>query len=164
MRYGHAAEIAIRVTLYLATRPFGEISPIRKVATAAQLPAPYLSKVTQRLAPVGLVRAFRGPGGGIALGKPPEAITLWSLVAAVEGRALSDRCALGIGQCSPKNPCPFHDRWAAVAAESRRVLEETTIADLIRQLNQGPGRYGESWRTGFAGPSAFTTSSEEEPI
>jgi Rrf2 family protein len=104
MLYGHTAEIAIRATLYLAGRPPGELSPVHEVAKATKLPSAYLSKVIQRLAQAGFVRTFRGPGGGIELGKPPEAITLWSLVCAMEGRADVERCALGIGSCSSERP------------------------------------------------------------
>lgn len=140
MQYGHAAEIAIRAGLYLASRPPGELSPVREVAKAAKLPSPYLSKVIQRLSQAGLVRAFRGPGGGIELGKSPEVITLWSLVCATNGPADVNRCALGIGDCSPHNPCPLHDRWVPLRDEFQKLLETTTLAALLRELEETRGK------------------------
>jgi Rrf2 family protein len=134
MYYGHAAEAAIRAALYLAGRPPGELSPVQNIAAATKLPKAYLSKVVQRLAQAGLVRTFRGPGGGIELGKPPDAITLWSLVHALEGRGDADRCVLGIGNCSAKNPCPLHERWAPLRDEFQRLLEGTTLAELLRDV------------------------------
>ena len=68
MYYGHAAEAAIRAAFYLAARPPGELSRVQDIAAATKLPKAYLSKVIQRLAQAGLVRTFRGPGGGIELG------------------------------------------------------------------------------------------------
>src|SRR5215468_9701269 len=136
MIYGHAAEIAIRATLYLAGRPPGELSPIRNVAKATKLPSPYLSKVIQRLAQAGLVRTFRGPGGGIELGKSPGAITLWSLVCATDGPAEVNRCSLGIGNCSPSNPCPLHGKWVPLRDEFQKLLEITTLATLLRELQE----------------------------
>jgi Rrf2 family protein len=138
MLYGHAAEIAIRAALYLASRLPGELSPVREVAKATKLPSAYLSKVIQRLAQAGLVRTFRGPGGGIELGKSPEAITLWSLVCAMEGRAEVERCALGIGTCSSENACPLHGRWAPLREEFQRLLKGTTLAALLRELAAVP--------------------------
>ena len=136
MLYGHAAEVAIRAALYLAGRPPGELSPVHEVAKATKLPSAYLSKVIQRLAQAGLVRTFRGPGGGIELGKSPEAVSLWSLVRAMEGRTEIDRCALGIGNCSPENPCSLHGRWAHLREEFKRMLEETTLAALVREISE----------------------------
>ena len=140
MLCGHAAEVAIRAALYLAGRPPGELSPVHEVAKATKLPSAYLSKVIQRLAQAGLVRAFRGPGGGIELGKSPEAITLWSLVRATDGPSDVDRCALGIGNCSPSNPCPLHGRWAPLREDFQKLLEGTTLAALLRELEQAPGK------------------------
>jgi len=142
MLYGHAAEIAIRAALYLAGRPPGELSPVHEVARATKLPSPYLSKVIQRLAQAGLVRTFRGPGGGIELGKSPEVITLWSLVCATDGPADVNRCALGIGNCSPSNPCPLHGRWVPLRDEFQKLLEGTTLATLLRELAETQGQQG----------------------
>jgi Rrf2 family transcriptional regulator, iron-sulfur cluster assembly transcription factor len=137
--YGHTAEIAIRAALHLASQPPGELSPVHEVAKATKLPSAYLSKVIQRLAQAGLVRTFRGPGGGIELGKSPEAITLWSLVCATEGRADVERCALGIGTCSSEKPCPLHCRWAPLRDEFRKLLQGTTLAALLRELAEAQG-------------------------
>ncbi len=134
MLYGHTAEIAIRAALYLAGRRPGELCPVHEVAKATKLPSAYLSKVIQRLARAGLVRTFRGPGGGIELGKSPEAITLWSLVCAMDGRADIERCALGFGTCSSEKPCPLHGRWAPLREEFQRLLEGTTLAALLGEL------------------------------
>ena len=140
MLYGHAAEVAIRAALYLAERPPGELSPVHEVAKATKLPSAYLSKVIQRLAQAGLIRTFRGPGGGLELGKSPEAITLWSLVRATDGSSDVDRCALGIGNCSPGNPCPLHGRWAPLREDFQKLLEGTTLAALVRELEQAPAK------------------------
>jgi Rrf2 family protein len=158
MLYGHAAEVAIRATLYLAGRPPGELSPVHEVAKATQLPNAYLSKVIQRLAQAGLVRTFRGPGGGIELGKSPEAITLWSLVRATDSNSDVDRCALGIGNCSPSNPCPLHGRWSPLREDFQKLLEGTTLAVLIRELAQAPGKEQSSRQRHAHSTDAFSSS------
>ena len=134
MYYGHAAEVAIRAALYLGARPPGELSPVQDIADDTKLPKAYLSKIIQRLAQAGLVRTFRGPGGGIELGKSPDAITLGALVTAVEGRADLERCALGIGECSAANPCALHARWSPLRNESMRLLEDTTLAAVLQDM------------------------------
>ena len=162
MRYGHAVEIAIRAALYLACRPPGDLSPVHEVAKATKLPSAYLSKVIQRLAQAGLVRTFRGPGGGIELGKSSEAITLWSLVCATEGPSNIDRCALGIGSGSSSNPCPLHGRWAPLRDEFQKLLEGTTLAALQRELEQVSKQGAVNPSTSRpVGPMPFPTANHE---
>ena len=148
MYYGHAAEVAIRAALYLGGRPPGELSPVQDIADATKLPKAYLSKIIQRLAQAGLVRTFRGPGGGIQLGKSPRAITLGALVYAVEGRADADRCALGIGDCSAANPCPLHDRWAPLRNDFMKLLEDTSLAEVLQDLPEGKSHKQSAARRG----------------
>lgn len=136
MYFGHAAEAAIRGTLYLAGQVPGELSPVQEIAAATNLPRAYLSKVIQRLAQDGLVRTFRGPGGGIELAKPANAITLWSLVRATTGGGDADRCVLGIRNCFADNPCPLHGRWAPLRDEFQNLLEGTTLAELLRDFSR----------------------------
>ena len=139
MYYGHAAEAAIRAALCLASYPPGEITPVQDIAASTKVPKAYLSKVIQRLAQQGLVRTFRGPGGGIQLRKPPEAITLWSLVHATEGPGEPDRCVLGLGDCSSKDPCPLHESWAPLRDEFQRLLQRTTLAELLQDVSDTRG-------------------------
>jgi Rrf2 family transcriptional regulator, iron-sulfur cluster assembly transcription factor len=134
--YSHTSELAIRATLYLALQPPGKLSPIRQIARDTGLPGPYLAKITRRLIQAGLVRAFRGPGGGLELGRAPEAITLWTVVAAVDAAAPSKSCLLGVELCSEDKPCPLHLRWWPLETERRRLLEETTIATLAKAMHR----------------------------
>jgi len=135
--YSHTSELAMRATLYLALQPPGKLSPIRQIARDTGLPGPYLAKITRRLIQAGLVRAFRGPGGGLELGRAAEAITLWTVVAAVDATAPSKSCLLGAEFCSEEKPCLLHVRWRPLEAAKRRLLEETTIAALAGAVCRG---------------------------
>lgn len=136
MLYSHTAELAIRAALYLAFQPAGRLSPVREIARATGLSGPYLAKLMHRLIRAGLVRAFRGPGGGLELARPPEEITFWSIVRAMDGVAPSEWCVLGLSACSEANPCPMHRRWYPLRDAMQQLLEETTLASLahLRRL------------------------------
>ena len=132
MLYSHTSELAIRAVLYLALQPPGKLSPVREIARATGLSGPYLAKIMGRLIRAGLVRAFRGPGGGLELGRPPEAISLWAIVQAMDGATRSEWCVLGLRTCSEKNPCPLHQKWYRLRAAMQQLLEETTLASLAQ--------------------------------
>ncbi len=133
---GNASAMAIRAALFLALQPTGTLSPIREIAERTGLPEPYLAKIIRQLVSAGIVRAFRGPGGGITLGRAPQAINLWDIVRALEGSPDTDRCVLGLQACSERMPCPVHHQFAPIRVEMRRLLEETTLASLTNGLGK----------------------------
>jgi Rrf2 family protein len=132
----HASELAIRAALHLAAQPPGKLSPIREIAAGTGLPAAYLAKVMRLLIRAGLVRAFRGPGGGLELGLPPASISLASLVCAVEGEWKEQRCILGMGVCSDSQPCPLHSQWIPLRGQFLRLLDETSLEMLVQAAQE----------------------------
>jgi Rrf2 family iron-sulfur cluster assembly transcriptional regulator len=128
----HASELAIRAAMHLAAQPPGKLTPVHEIAAGTGMPAAYLAKIMRFLIRDGLVRAFRGPGGGVELGRSPDSITLAALMRAVEGDVHKDTCILGIGACSDVAPCPLHSRWAPLRTEFHRLMEETTVAALAQ--------------------------------
>jgi Rrf2 family protein len=145
MLVSRPSQVAIRATLFLALQPPGKLCPVHAIAKETRLPRPYLAKIMQQLIHAGLVRAFRGPGGGLELGKAPGVITLESVVQAIEGLPQNASCALGLQFCSEKNPCPLHPRWSRLRAEIRRLLEETTLASLMPRLPSSGGLGRPPW-------------------
>lgn len=134
----HASELAIRAAIHLARQPAGKLSPVREIAAGTGLPAPYLAKIMCQLIRAGLVRASRGPGGGVALGQPADSISLASLVCAVEGRATTETCILGLEACSKATPCALHSQWARLREQTHRLLEETSLATLAKAARKRP--------------------------
>jgi len=145
MAFSRSTELAVWATLYLAQRPAGSPCPIREIAQGTGLPEPFLAKVVQRLVAAGLVRGFRGPGGGVALARKPKSITLLALAGAVGDRLESQRCVLGFRDCSEDEACPLHSRWSGVRGAIDRVLEQTTLGDLARGLRDVQPLTPESW-------------------
>lgn len=74
------------------------------------------------------------------LGRAPEAITLASLIEAMEGTKAPDECVLGLGICSEENPCPLHNDWIPLHTAIRDLMERTTLADLVRAVRERSGQ------------------------
>jgi len=130
--FQHSSELALRAALFLAQQVPGKLSPVHEIAAEAGASEAYLAKILQRLASNGLVRSFRGPGKGMELGKAPEAISLASVIRAVEGTKDADDCVLGFGACSMENPCALHENWLPLQTAINAFLVKTTLADLVR--------------------------------
>ncbi len=144
MLYSHSAELAIRAALYLALQPPGRLSTVHTIAAGTGLPKSYLAKIVRKLADTGMVRSFRGPGGGIELGHAPEEISLWSLVSAVDGGGDMWGCVLGAKTCTPGKSCPLHEQWRPIRERMKKLLEKTTLATMVKTLQGSENTHGKS--------------------
>ena len=91
----------------------------------------FLVHVLIQLRSAGLVASTRGTLGGYQLARPPESISLWEVIQAVEP---SGEVA-GEGSHSPER-----EAVAQVVAQAQaayhQVLRETSLADLLEAVNQ----------------------------
>lgn len=128
--FSRSAEYAIRAMVCLAQQPSGKLTGAREVALAEQIPTPFLWKILQNLARQKLIRSFKGVRGGYELARPATEITLENIIEATDGGDLTERCVLGLPECSEENPCPLHESWKEVRAKLTEMLESNTLADL----------------------------------
>lgn len=108
----------------------GKAQFIKDIAEATGLPHPYLAKIIHTLARRGLVVTRRGVGGGVALAREPEKITLFDIASALDDPLLEERCMLGSAVCSDERACPAHAFWTHHRAEQIVFLRETNLADV----------------------------------
>ncbi|MCC5913161.1 MAG: Rrf2 family transcriptional regulator [Balneolaceae bacterium] len=123
----------LRATLYLATKPGGEFTPIKKMSEKLEISFHFLTKILQQLTADGMLESFKGPNGGVRLTKPGSKIKLIDVVLAIDGPKLLTECALGLPGCGLKNPCPLHDKWAETRDSIRDMLQNTSLSDLAEK-------------------------------
>ncbi|MDT8341484.1 MAG: Rrf2 family transcriptional regulator [Longimicrobiales bacterium] len=121
---------ALQAVLHLARQGGGASVSAASISDALDLPATYLAKVLHRLGREGVLHSTRGARGGFRLAADPAAITVATVVAPFQELRPSRTCLLG-GPCDLENPCSAHERRVAWTAAALRILECTTIADLL---------------------------------
>ena len=84
-----------------------------------------------------MVRAafVRGASGGYQLARPPEAITLASVINAIDDRALAPRSALSEAKRSPAVGILLAI-WQDMQAEEQRAMQRITLAELVRRIQE----------------------------
>ena len=132
MVFSRTAEYATRAMTYLALQPPGKLTGAREIAEAERIPSPFLWKILQQLARRKLIRSFKGQRGGYELARPPEQITLHTVVVSTDGEELLRDCVLGMERCDEAHPCPLHESWKSIRTQLAALLEQTTLADLAR--------------------------------
>jgi len=130
MELTRKGDYAIRGIVYLASQPPNKISLLSEIAAAVDVPQTFLAKIFQQFSKTGIVKSFRGTGGGFLLAGPPEEITLLQVVEAVEGPILPNRCVLKAGECERDVSCTVHPVWHQVQQKVRGILGNITLKDL----------------------------------
>ena len=130
MILSQACQYGLQATIYLAVQ--GEAPVLSKeIATQLGIPPHFLAKILQGLSKRGLLKSFKGRGGGFKLSRHPNAITLLDVVRAIEGEDFGTWCLLGLAECSEDVPCPIHSQWKVVKGDILRILGEQSVKDLV---------------------------------
>ncbi|GAB6187752.1 RrF2 family transcriptional regulator [Thermopirellula anaerolimosa] len=116
------------------------LSP-RSMAEALGESPSYLAKVLRHLVRAGILKAHRGPNGGVSLNRPPESVTLLAVVEACQGVVLGDFCE---GNLDPRLTCAFHQAGVELHHAVVSVLSRWTLADLMRRPGPDPSVAGRS--------------------
>jgi Rrf2 family protein len=130
MELTRKGEYAIRGIVYLAGKPLDRVCLLSDIAAAVDVPPTFLAKIFQQFSKIGLVKSFRGTGGGFMLGRSPELITLLEVVEAVEGPIIPNRCVTAPLDCERSGNCHVHPVWKRVQSEVRGALAGVTLKDL----------------------------------
>ena len=126
MRLNQATDYAFRAVLYLSRLAPEEKAEAQSIAASEEIPMRFLLKIISLLTQAGIIKSFRGTGGGYALARLPVAITMLDVVEAVEGPICINRCLINPAYCSKK--------WAARCGVHRvlDVLQAQIYSELTR--------------------------------
>lgn len=134
LKMSEAASLALHAAAFLAARQKETLST-RQIAESLGVSGTHLSKVLQRLAKSGLVKAKRGPAGGFELIKPIEKTTLKDVYEAIEGKN-----ALKPLKCMMKKPvcngyCILGDLLIVIDDKVRQCFSHTTLLEIAGSFN-----------------------------
>lgn len=130
MELTRKGEYAIRGIVYLASRPVNQVCLLSEIAAAVDVPQTFLAKIFQQFSKIGLVKSYRGTGGGFLLGRTADKITLLEVVEAVEGPIVPNRCVSGGGECDRATGCNVHPVWLNVQSQVRGILANVSLKEL----------------------------------
>lgn len=98
LRFSDAFVLGLHAACYLAGHDDGMAST-HEIATYLGVSEAHLAKVMQRLARSGLLRSYRGPGGGFRLSREGKEISLMDIYESLEGSFSPTTCFLGRDSC-----------------------------------------------------------------
>ncbi|HST48746.1 RrF2 family transcriptional regulator [Jatrophihabitans sp.] len=130
MEISAKSDYAVRALLVLADQE-PNLVKIDVVVGEQQLPRKFVEAILGDLRRAGIVRSMRGADGGYALARPAAEISIGSVIRAVDGPLAEVRGLrpdemnyTGLAEHLP-------GLWVAVRASLRRVLDETSLRQLL---------------------------------
>lgn len=147
-RVTRAEEQGVRLTMRLAS--VGEQMTLGELAEAESLPEPTVAKLLGMLRRGGVVEAVRGRNGGYILNGRANQISIALILEAITGQP-----AYGY-PCQKSNPnedtvcprtgdCGLRPVWQHLESRVLEVLQETTIADLLKKESNAARELNNLW-------------------
>jgi Rrf2 family cysteine metabolism transcriptional repressor len=133
------ARYGLQALFHLALRSPARPVPLKAIAQEAGLPVPYLEQLMAPLRKAGIVRSLRGPQGGYALAREPEQVSVWEVVACLEGEPRMAQC-----------PCPDPARddrcldallWRDLDRTLEEAMRRVTLRDLVLRAEKARPLY-----------------------
>ncbi len=138
MIFSSKAEYGVRLMVELGRQTPVQPVSLKAIADAEGLPLAYLEQVVARLRRADLVMSARGALGGYWLARPAEEITMFDVVAALEGTIAPMECFVHDNiervLCSHQDSgraCATKLLWTRVQGGIIRSLQTTTLAELV---------------------------------
>jgi Rrf2 family transcriptional regulator, cysteine metabolism repressor len=127
MRSDYGAHAVIELA-----RRYGQ-GPVQcaEIAASQKIPEAYLDQLLSGLRRVGIVRSVRGPHGGHELARDPRTLTLGDVVTALEGPVVPHEFVHS--PTSDAAECAVRNAWLEATEASQRVLDRTTIQELLAE-------------------------------
>lgn len=128
------ARYATHALLYLARK--GGPAPVAEIAAAEGLPGKFLESIMAGLKRHGLVIARRGAGGGYALARPADRISMAEILRSIEGPLALAPCASQTAfrpcpDCKSLEDCEIRPVLISVRDTTALLLEGTSLAEMM---------------------------------
>ena len=136
MKLSTKGRYSIRALIDLALHPDEGPILVRDIAKRQRISERYLEQLFIPLRVAGLVRGIQGAHGGFILIKPPAEIRLSEVIRATEGSTAPVNCVDEPRLCLQSSTCPTRYIWAKIKRAIDKVLESTTLQDLVEKQRE----------------------------
>ena len=136
MIYSTSAKYAVLACIELAARRDQKPVRVGQIAEATGISRHFLPKLVQVLVKAGVLASTKGRGGGIQFARSPSQVTISEIVEIIDGRLVLQDCMFGLTGCDGSRGCAIHPAWGPIRDQIIGFLENTTIADLVLEVEK----------------------------
>ena len=140
MRLTQGTDYGMAAILYLSQRSEDRNYSIDEISRTTEIPEEFLRKILQVLVKPGIIRSFKGRGGGVGLARSPEDITVAEIIEPLGEQTGLVRCLREGEYCPRSNECRASIFWRRIQENLFEVLGRTTIEDVLEGGNENAGK------------------------
>lgn len=128
-------DYALRALVYIAGRNNRKTSA-SELVSRLNIPRPFLRKLLQRLNKKGIVKSYKGQGGGFTLAADARQILLTDLIEIFQGRLRLNECLFKKRRCPDIARCPLHKAIGDIEKDLLLKLSFINLASLSSKFKQ----------------------------
>jgi len=132
-RVSKLTDYATVVMSHMARSPEAVLSA-QDLARHTGVELPTTRKVLKHMAGAGLVDSYRGAHGGYRLARAPVQISVFEVIAAMEGPVAMTECGLDEGLCAQEPVCSVRGNWQKINRAVVSALKEVNLLDMTQPL------------------------------
>jgi Rrf2 family protein len=122
-------DYAARAVCFIAKQK-GRLVSVSELVEALKVPYSFLRKQLQLLNNKGILKSFKGKGGGFQLAIPAQKLYLIDLIKVFQGDFSLNECLLKKKVCPEKGSCVLRKKILAIEKYVVDQLSSITLADL----------------------------------
>jgi len=124
-------DYAVRAISFIADKK-GELVSADSLVRKLKIPRSFLRKILQILGKKGILRSYKGKGGGFVLALAPGKIYLVDLMKIFQGPVSLNECVFKKQICPDRKKCPLRKKITTIEGRVLSELSSITIASLAR--------------------------------
>ncbi len=131
MKLTTKGKFAVTAMIDIAINSKGRPITLQMISERQSISVSYLEQLFVKLRRNGMVKSYKGPGGGYTLGKNGLEIKISEIVKAVDENLDARNCG-GNKNCRGGNKqCLTHDLWSNLTEHMYNYLQTIKLADLV---------------------------------
>jgi len=135
MKFNTKIRYGLRMLIAIAQG--GKLVNTTELGRTMRVSPKYLRKLAGPLEKAGLIKSLQGIYGGYQLARPPEDITLRSLMDAFDERVSLSDCLLG-KQCELKDTCLARQVWEMLEKTLQEHFLPISLRDILQKKVKKP--------------------------
>ncbi len=133
-----SCKASIKAVIYLGSKlKPEERAGIKAVARFIDENEHTVGKILQKLVKADIINSMKGPYGGFYISDRQTKLQVMTIVEAIDGKEVFNRCGLGFSKCSNSHPCPFHNDFKEVRELFKEMYNKNTIGGLCSLVDKG---------------------------
>lgn len=142
MKLSTRTRYGLRAMLDIGMNSEGTPLLVKDIAKRQNISERYLEHILLALKKAGILRSIQGGKGGYVFLKKPAEIKLREIIEALEGPLSFVECVGKKEICDRSENCVARELWCKVRDEVLRILEQTTLKELIDRQKEKIKRKG----------------------